>query len=93
MIVYLGTKRKTFSNFSQNPLRNQEIFTVLLVAIAVDSFYSGFYHQEKPKKPSYIYLWNALLQILILPMQVVNVMITQSSCLRRNLAFLRTSKA
>ena len=28
--------------------------SVLLVAIAVDSFCSSFCHQEKPKQPSYI---------------------------------------
>ena len=62
-------------------------------AIAVDSFCSSFCHQEKPKQPSCISLWNALLRILRLPMQVVSVMITQPPFLRRNLASLRRSKA
>ena len=44
MIASLGTKRKTFFSFSQNPMRNQEIFTVILVAIAVDRFCSNFCH-------------------------------------------------
>ena len=56
-----------FFSFSQNPIRNQEIFTVLLVAIAIDSFCSSFWHQENPKKPSYISLQNKLLRILRLP--------------------------
>ena len=56
-----------FFSFSQNPIRNQEIFTVLLVAIAIDSFCSSFWHQENPKKPSYISLQNKLLRILKLP--------------------------
>ena len=30
MIASLGTKTKIFFNFSQNPIRNQEIFTVSL---------------------------------------------------------------
>ena len=94
MIASLGTKRKIFFNFSsQNSIRNQEIFTVLLVAIAVDCFYPSFCHQEKPKQPSYISLWNALLQILRLPMQAVSVMIKQSQCLRRDLALLCRSKS
>ena len=75
MTASLVTKGKIFFNCSQNRIRNQEIFTVLLVAIAFDSFYSSFCHQEKPKQPSYISLWNALLLILRLPMQVVSVMI------------------
>ena len=86
MIASLGTKRKIFFNFSRNPIRNQEIFTFLLAAIAVDCFCSSFCHQEKPKQPSYIYLWNALLRVLRLPMQVVSVVITQPLCLRRDLA-------
>ena len=56
MIAYLGTKRKIFFNVSENPVRNQEIFTVLLVAIAVDSFCSSFCHKEKPEQPSNISL-------------------------------------
>ena len=51
MIASLGTKRKSFFNFSQNPIRNQGIFTVPLVAIAVDSFCSSFCLQEKSKQP------------------------------------------
>ena len=47
MIPSLGTK--IFFNFSQSSIRNQEIFTVLLVAIVIDSFCSIFWHQEKPK--------------------------------------------
>ena len=47
MIANLDTK--IFFSFSQNPVRNQEIFTVLLVAIVIDSFCSIFWHQEKPK--------------------------------------------
>ena len=56
MITSLGTKRNIFFNFSQNSIRNQEIFTVLVVAITIDSFCSSFCHQEKPKQPSYISL-------------------------------------
>ena len=56
VIASLGSKRKIFFNCSQNSIRNQEIFTVLLVAIAVDSFCSFFCNQEKPKRPSYIFL-------------------------------------
>ena len=82
-----------FINFSQNQIRDQEMFTVLLVAIAADSFCSSFCHQEKPKQPSYIFLWNALLQILRLPMQVVTIITMQPPCLRKNLALLRRSKA
>ena len=82
-----------FFNFSQNPIRDQEIFTVLIVVVAADSFCSSFCHQEKPKQPSYISLWNALLRIVRLPIQVVSVMITQPPCLRRNLALLCRSKA
>ena len=93
MIASLGTKRKFFFNFSQNTIRNQEFFTFLLVAIAVDCSCSSFCHQEKPKQPAYIYLWNELLRILRLPMQVVSVMITQPPCLRRDLALLCRSKA
>ena len=76
MIANLVTKRKIFFNFSQILIRNREIFTVLLVAIAVDSFCSGFCYQEKPKQPSYISLKNTLLGILRLPVQLVSVMIT-----------------
>ena len=82
-----------FVNFSQNQIRDQEIFTVLLVAIAADSFCSSFCHQEKPKQPLYISLRNVILRILRLPMQVVSAMTTQPPCLRRNLALLRRSKA
>ena len=63
IIASPGTKRKLFFNFSQNPIRSHKIFTVLLVAIAIDSFFSSFYHQENPKQPSYISLWNALLRM------------------------------
>ena len=52
MIASLSTK--IFFNFSQNPIRTQEIFTVLLVAIAIGRFCSSFWHQEKPKRSSYI---------------------------------------
>ena len=93
MIASLDTERNMFFNFSQIPIRNQEIFAVLLVAIAVESFCSSFCHQEKPKQSSYISLWNALLRILGLPVQMVSVMITQRPCLRRNPALLRRSKA
>ena len=61
MTTSAGTKRENFFNFPQNTTRNQEIFTVVVVAIAVDSFYSSFCHQEMPKQPSYISLWNTLL--------------------------------
>ena len=54
MIVSLGTK--IFLTFPQNPIRNQEILTILLAAIASDSFGFSFWHQEKPKQPSYISL-------------------------------------
>ena len=47
MIASLGTK--IFLNFSQNPIRNQEIFSVFLVAIAIDKFRCSLWHQEKPK--------------------------------------------
>ena len=66
-----------FLAFSQNPIRNQEILTALLVPITIDSFFSSFCHQEKPKQPSYIFLWNGLLQIWRLPMQVVSVTVAQ----------------
>ena len=46
MIATLGTKRKIFFNFFPNPIRNQEVFTVLLVAIAVDHFCSSSCRQE-----------------------------------------------
>ena len=92
VIASVGTEKKIFLNFSQNPIKNQEIFTVLLAAIAIDGFYSIFFHQVKPKRPSYIFLWNALLRILRLLMQVVSVMITQPPCLRRNLALVRDQK-
>ena len=54
MIVSLGTK--IFLTFPQNPIRNQEILTILLAAIVSDSFGFSFWHQEKPKQPSYISL-------------------------------------
>ena len=60
------------------------------ITIAVDSFCSTFHHQEKPKQPLYICLYNTLLQILKLPVQLVSVMITQPFL--RNLALLRGSK-
>ena len=90
MIASLGTKRKIFFNFSQNPIRNQEIFTVLLEAIAVDSFCSSFCYQEKPKQTSYISLLNTPLRILRLPVELVSVMITQPPCLTRNLTLRRS---
>ena len=55
------------------------------MAIAVDSFCSSFCHQEEPKQPSYISLWNIK--------NLANLMITQPPYLRRNLALLRRSKA
>ena len=91
MIASLDSKRKIFFNFSQNPIRNQDIFTVLLVAPAVDCFCSSFCHQENTKQPSYISLLNTLLRILRLPVQLGSVMITQPPCLRRNLALPRRS--
>ena len=54
MIASLGTK--VFFNFSQNLNRNQDIFTVFFVVIAIDSFCSSFWHQEKLNSP-HIFLW------------------------------------
>ena len=54
MIASLCTK--IFFNFYQNSIINQEIFTVLIVDIAIHRFCSSFWLKEKPKQPSYISL-------------------------------------
>ena len=75
-----------FLNFSQN----QKMFTVLFVAIAVDSFCSSFCHQKKPNQPSYISLWNALLRIYL---KITNARGQYYDSKERNLASKRRPNA